>query len=102
VNPAFEATRGTRGRSCGRDHFSTSSIRTIAFRPAKRPKHAPGGGMTQLAHRWIRDGSEVWLEWNVVAHHQGLALWRWTSRDTTPARAGPAACGAADAGCEPS
>lgn len=41
VNPAFEATPGYSTQEC-RDHFSTSSIRTIAFRPAKRPKHAPG------------------------------------------------------------
>jgi hypothetical protein len=42
VNPAFEATLGIRGRSCCHDHFSTSSIRKIAFRPAKCPNDAPG------------------------------------------------------------
>lgn len=41
--------------------------------------------MTQLEHRCIRsDGSDVWLEWNVVADHQG---WLYGAvRDVTQRR----------------
>src|SRR5882757_474678 len=72
VNPAFEATLGySRQELLGRPFvdFIHPDDR-ITTREASQTC-ALGRGVTQLEHRCIRsDGSEVWLEWNVVADHQ--------------------------------
>jgi PAS domain S-box-containing protein len=86
VNPAFEATLG----------YSRQELRSRPFLNFVHPDDrirtreasqtcARGRGVTQLEHRCIRsDGSEVWLEWNVVADHQG---WLYAAgRDVTQRR----------------
>lgn len=86
VNPAFEATLG----------YSSKELLSRPFLGFIHPDDriptreacqtcALGRGVTQLEHRWFRsDGSEVWLEWNVVADHQG---WLYgAGRDVTQRR----------------
>jgi PAS domain S-box-containing protein len=86
VNPAFEATLG----------YSRQELLSRPFLDFVHPDDriptreasltcARRRGMTQLEHRCIRsDGSEVWLEWNVVADHQG---WLYgAGRDVTQRR----------------
>jgi PAS domain S-box-containing protein len=86
VNPAFEATLG----------YSRQELLSRPFLDFVHPDDriptreasvtcARRRGMTQLEHRCIRsDGSEVWLEWKVVADHQG---WLYgAGRDVTQRR----------------
>jgi PAS domain S-box-containing protein len=86
VNPAFEARLG----------YSRQELRSRPFLDFIHPDDriptreasrtcARDVGVTQPAHRCIRsDGSEAWLEWNVVADQQG---WLYgAGRDVTHRR----------------
>ena len=91
VNPAFEATLGV--------FDAGAAVATISgLHPSGRshsdPRSVPnmrrGHGVTLLERRCIRShGSEVWLESNVVADHQGWLYGTGTRRDTPSARSGP-------------